>query len=341
METDLLQPQERADQIGRAAIEQRLRMTMQEGALSHGWIIAGPPGAGKATLAYRIARGLLDPSALQDADSFKVAPETRVFHLVAAGAHPDLFVAERIWDEKKAKHQTEITVETVRKLTQFLNHTASGGGGRVAIVDAADDMNRNAANALLKALEEPPAKTLLILLSSAPGRLLATIRSRCRRIDLPPVAQTDIERFLQAEGVSAEDAVTAAQAARGRPGYALRLAKEDGVEAIRLAGRFLKTAAKGGDVRAYAAALTGKGADDRWTIFKAAVLDGLADAARTEARGEGAGDLAGGPGALLRAWEETGGLIARGEGLNLDRGQLIFAIANDLRATFQREARGI
>ena len=337
METDLPQPQERADQIGRTDIEQRLRATMEEGALSHGWIISGPRGSGKATLAYRIARGLLDPASLEDAVSFTVAPDARVFHLVAAKAHPDLFVAERIWDEKKAKYQTEITVETVRKLTQFLNRTASGGGGRAAIVDAADDMNRNAANALLKALEEPPAKTLLILLSSAPGRLLPTIRSRCRRIDLPPVDRADIESFLQEEGVSSEDAATAAEAARGRPGYALRLAKEDGVEAIRLAGRFLKTAAKGGDVRAYAAALTGKGADDRWAIFKAAVLDGLADAARTQARNEGQGDLTSGPGELLKAWEETSNLMAQGEGLNLDRGQLIFAIAHDLQATLWRQ----
>lgn len=335
MDIDLQPPHERETQIGRADVESPLRAAMEEGVFSHGWIVAGPSGAGKATLAYRIARGFLDPSALLNDDSFDVSSEVRVFHLVAAGAHPDLFVAERVWDEKKGKHQTEITVETVRKLTQFLSRTASGGGWRVAIVDTADDMNRNAANALLKALEEPPAKTLLLLLSSSPGRLLPTIRSRCRRIDLPALDDADVAALLKAEGVGADAIETLVNAARGRPGYALRLAAEDGVEAIRLAERFLTTAAKGDDVGKYAAALTGKGADGRWEIFKSALVESLSDGARNAARGEAA--LAS-PAALLSAWEGTTKMIARGEGLNLDRAQLIRALAHDIRAALRAEA---
>lgn len=335
MDHDLRLPQERENQIGRADIEAPLRAAMKEGVLSHGWIIGGPQGAGKATLAYRIARGLLDPAALVDADSFQVPPEARVFHLVAARAHPDLFVAERPWDEKKGRHQAEITVETVRKLTQFLNRTASGGGWRVAIVDTADDMNRNAANALLKALEEPPAKTLLLLLSASPGRLLPTIRSRCRRIDLPALKDADVYALLAAERIPADMADTLVTAARGRPGHALRLAADDGVEAIRIAGRFVAAAAKGDDIARYASVLTGKGADARWEIFKEALLRNLSDAARTAAR-DGAAIAS--PSALLAAWETATRLIARGEGLNLDRGQLIHALAHDIRAVLQSEA---
>ena len=335
MDIELQRPQERSAQIGRAALEAPLRAAMEKGVFSHGWIIAGPQGAGKATLAYRIARGVLDPSALQREDSFDVSPDARVFHLIAAGAHPDLFVAARIWDEKKAKHQAEITVETIRKLTGFLNRTASGGGWRVAIIDTADDMNRNAANALLKALEEPPAKTLLMLLSASPGRLLPTLRSRCRRIDLPPLDDEAVRGLLVNEGVEAGAIDALVGAARGRPGYALRLAAEDGVEAIRLAERFFSAAAKDDDISKYASALAGKGADSRWEIFKAALIEGLSEAARKAARGEAAPAS---PSALLAAWETAGQLIARGEGLNLDRGQLIFALAHDIRAALKAEA---
>ncbi len=351
MDIDLLLPQDRADQIGRASVEARLRAAMGEGVLSHGWIIAGPSGVGKATLAYRVARGLLDPAALADAHSFDVSPQARVFHLVAAGAHPDLFVAERLWDDKKGKRQAEITVETVRRLTAFLSRTASGGGARVAIVDTADDMNRNAANALLKVLEEPPANTLLLLLSSAPGRLLATIRSRCRRIDLPAVEDEAVLALLSEAGVEAGEAGTLAAAARGRPGYALRLAADDGAAAIRMADRFLAAAATGGDIGTYVSVLTGKGAEARWDIFKETLVARLSDAARDAAlsgageetggaggRAKGAAALPASPAGCLAAWETATGLIARGEGLNLDRGQLIFALAQDIRAALRSEA---
>lgn len=329
---ELLPPQERADQIGREDVEASLRAAMAEGALSHGWIIAGPRGAGKATLAYRIARGLLDPSALEDDASFDVAPDARVFRLIAGGAHPDLFVAQREWNEKTSKYQTEITVETIRSLTQFLNRTAALGGYRVAIIDTADDLNRNAANALLKALEEPPANTLLMLLSEAPGRLIATIRSRCRRLDLRPVTDEVIEDWLQREGdVSGAEARTIAANAGGRPGYALSLAAGEGAEAIRLARDFLEA---GADISNITRALTGKAADAKWEIFREVVMENLSLAARAMARGEtpaidpGAGD----PAALLSAWEKLSALSARGEALNLDRAQLIAAMAYDLRA---------
>ncbi len=333
MEMELLSPEARAGLTGRADIERRLRATRADGALNHGWIIAGPKGAGKATLAYRMARGLLDPRALSRDSDFEVSPEARVFHLVAANAHPDLFVAARAWDEKKSRYQSEITVETIRKLISFMNRTAAGGGERVAIIDTADDMNRNAANALLKVLEEPPANTTLLLLSAAPGRLVATIRSRCRRIDLPPLADDEIETLLIEDGVAADEARTIAPFARGRPGYALTLAAGEGVEAIKLAQGFLRAAALNSDIGHFIAGLTGKAGDGRWEIFKEAIVDTLSDAARSAALGavsplfENAA-----PAALVRAWEETAALISRGEGLNLDRGQLIYAVAYDLRA---------
>lgn len=334
MADELLLPNERLDQVGRADAEAALRRAMAGGVLSHGWIIAAPKGAGKATLAYRIARGMLDPAALTDDVSFDVPANARVARLIAQGAHPDLFVAERQWNEKTSRYQTEITVETIRELTQFLSRTPAMGGFRVAIIDTADDLNRNAANALLKALEEPPARALLLLLSEAPGRLIATIRSRCRRIDLRPVPDADIIALLEREGAaSGADAEKIAAAAGGRPGYALTLAAGEGAAAIDLAEAFLAARSGEGGVGPIMTALAGKAGEAKWEIFRAVVSERLAQAARLAARGEAApAPLTGAaPAALLAAWERVSALASRGEALNLDRGQLIAAMACDLR----------
>lgn len=339
MEDGFLQPRARANLIGLSAVEAKLRTAMSEGSLSHGWILAGPEGSGKATLAYRIARGLLDPSALTGPDSFAMEPSSKTFRLIAASAHPDLFVAERLWDEKKDKQQSEITVETIRKLTNFLNRTASGGGARVAIIDTADDMNRNAANALLKALEEPPPGAILLLLTTAPGRLLPTIRSRCRRIELPPVSDLEVLSFLAAEGVDTEDAATVCAHARGRPGYALRLATGEGGEALYLAETFLTAAMRGEGIGAIIAGLSGRAGDDRWPVFVSAVLSIISDAARGAAAGDGEHNFAdAGPAELLDAWQSLLHLSARGDALNLDRAQLVTAMAHDLRAALRGKA---
>ena len=339
MDDELISPRARANQIGRALLEKRLRAAMGEGALTHGWILAGPEGAGKATLAYRIARALLEPSALSDDDSFDMPDTTRAFRLIAAGAHPDLFVAERLYDEKKERHQAEITVETIRKLTSFLNRTASGSGARVAIVDTADDMNRNAANALLKALEEPPAGTTLLLLSSAPGRLLPTIRSRCRRVDLSPLENSDIEQLLLEEGVSGANAKNIADHARGRPGYALMLAAGEGAEAISLAHGFLQAVQKDVNLSRIIAGVTGKAGEARWPIFRDTVIASLSDAARAAATHDAAVGFEGADaGDLLNAWQAVITLAGRGEALNLDRAQLLEAIAFDMRIALKRKA---
>ncbi|MEO1240803.1 MAG: DNA polymerase III subunit delta' [Pseudomonadota bacterium] len=335
MEDVLISPHERADQIGRETVEASLRTSMKGGVLSHGWIIAGPKGAGKATLAYRIARAILSPDSLSSPDSLDVTTEAQAFKLIAAGAHPDLFVAERAWNEKTSKFQSEITVETIRALTSFMNRTPAFGGYRVAIIDIADDLNRNAANALLKALEEPPENALLLLLSEAPGRLIATIRSRCRRIDLRSVGDEKIMNWLVETGAaSREDAQKIAANAGGRPGYALRLAAGEGAEAIGLAEEFLRVASGKADMAKITRALTGKNTDEKWTIFRGVVTEKLAQAARALACNETPEiDLkSGNPAALVRAWEGLSTLAARGDALNLDRAQLISAMAHDLRA---------
>lgn len=340
MSDDFPAPHQRERIVGRSELEAKLRASLSEGVLSNGWLITGPSGAGKATLAFRLARAILDPAALEDDSSLQVSAEARVFRLISGEAHPDLFVAKRQYDEKKDRYETEITVETVRKLSSFLSKTASGGGWRVAIVDAADELNRNAANALLKSLEEPPPRTALLLVSSAPGRLIATIRSRCRRIDLRPLPDEEIIGLLMEEGGEKRaEAERIARAAHGRPGYALTLAVGEGAEAIAAVDAFFEAAAGSGDAGAVAAALSGKTAAERWEIFKEHLLERISEAARGSARGEPFGMFSdASPSALIEAYEQLAALLRRGDAVNLDRRDLVFALQRALRAHLRPRA---
>ena len=197
-------PRERLKLVGHGEAEQTLLSAFQSGRLPHAWLISGPRGIGKATLAYRFARFLLNGGSegglFGGPDDLSVPAESSVAHRVAAQAHPDLRVVERTANERTGKLRTEIVVDDVRDLSHFLRLTPSDGGWRIAIVDAADEMNRNAANALLKILEEPPDRAVLLVVSHAPGRLLPTIRSRCRKLVMKPLPldQTDalIGEFL-------------------------------------------------------------------------------------------------------------------------------------------------
>jgi DNA polymerase-3 subunit delta' len=172
-----------------------LGRALASGRLAHGWLLTGPPGVGKATLAFRLARALLaGPDALDP--HLSLPPDHAVFRQVARGVHPDLTVVEAERDPRTGRVRSEITVDAVRAATAALRVTAGAGGYRVAVVDGAEFMNRSAANALLKTLEEPPARSVLILVSHRPGALAATIRSRCAKVRLGPLADDLVERAL-------------------------------------------------------------------------------------------------------------------------------------------------
>src|SRR5476649_1397977 len=200
---EVLPPRETSALFGHAAAEHALLESYQSGLIPHAWLIGGPPGIGKATLAYRLARFVLahpDPKspAVQQAKSLAVDPDNPVARRVAAQAQGDLMVLERTINEQTGKLYTVIRVDDVRRSVPFFGSTAGEGGWRIAIVDAVDDLQREGANALLKVLEEPPARTLLLLISHAPGRELPTIRSRCRRLLLRPLAADDVVRAVAA-----------------------------------------------------------------------------------------------------------------------------------------------
>jgi DNA polymerase-3 subunit delta' len=208
------------------------------GRLHHGWLISGPEGIGKATLAWRIARFLLTMPDAAPAGLFAAPPPATlttdpghpVAHRLRALSDPGLFLLRRPFDDKTDRLKTQITVEEVRRLHNFFHLSAADGGRRVVIVDAMDEMNTQGANALLKMLEEPPARTTLLLIAHQPGRLLPTIRSRCRELRLSPLGPVAMAAALEQAGVGTPDAPAAlAELAGGSVGEALRLIAEDGL----------------------------------------------------------------------------------------------------------------
>ena len=206
-ETDVPHPRESKSLVGHADAEQTLLESYRGGRMPHAWLIGGPRGIGKATLAYRLARFVLahpDPAApgVQQAKSLAVAPDNPVARRIANEAHSDLLTLERTLNDK-GKLRQDIAVEDVRRSVSFFGSTAGEGGWRIAIVDAVDELNDFGANSLLKILEEPPQRSVLLLISHAPGQVLPTLRSRTRRLLLRPLAQSEVAQ--------------AAAAALGRP----------------------------------------------------------------------------------------------------------------------------
>ena len=163
--------------------------------MHHAWLLGGPQGIGKATFAYRVARFMLsqaDPLAWAGNSSLEVAPDNHGVRKISAGAHADLAVLRRMVKPDGKGVTANIPVESVRRTLDMFGTTAAAGGWRVCIVDSTEDLERASANALLKVLEEPPPKCLFLIVSHAPGRLLPTIRSRCRLLTFRPLDESDV-----------------------------------------------------------------------------------------------------------------------------------------------------
>jgi DNA polymerase-3 subunit delta' len=234
----IARPRGTTEWFGHAGAEQALLHAYQSGCVPHAWLIGGERGIGKATLAYRMARFVLaypEPSTptVQEASSLAVPADHPTSRRIARDAHTGLLVMRRAVNEKTGKLFTEIRVDDVRRSVTFFGNTAGEGGWRVAIVDPVDELNAAGENALLKVLEEPPLRSLLLLVTHAPGGVLPTIRSRCRMLLLRPLTADDVGRAAAAalgESAPTVEIHAAAEAADGSVGRALMFLEGDALQ---------------------------------------------------------------------------------------------------------------
>ncbi len=303
---------------GHEAAEATLVAEAAAGRLHHAWLIAGPKGIGKATLAFRFARWLL---AGCPGTRLAIAESDPVFRRVAAGTHADLLAIGRSFDEKRQRHRTEIVADDVRPIGDFLRRTAAEGGWRVVILDDADLLNRHAANALLKILEEPPPRAVLILVSSSPGRLLPTIRSRCRLLRLapldPPQMRLALERLLPEEDEANRGLL--AGLARGAPGRVVELAGEDGIAMAELVRDLLDAGASG--VAGYDLADRVLRKEQGLATFLGLLGNAISERIRNTARHGGSGSGTD----WLAAWQDLRRIRTETERFNLDKRQALLS----------------
>lgn len=233
----ITRPRETIDLFGHSEAEATLLNSYRSGRIPHAWLIGGAVGIGKATLAYRMARFVLahrNPQAsnVQRAETLRVDLSNPVARQVAMGSHGGLLTLERTLNDKGVM-RTVITVDEIRETVSFFGSTAAVEGWRICIVDTVDELNPNAANALLKILEEPPEQSLFLLVSHAPARVLPTILSRCRKLLLRPLSAADVARAAaQAANMAADDLalVEAAEVAEGSVTRVLTLLGSDALK---------------------------------------------------------------------------------------------------------------
>lgn len=195
-------PREQRAFFGHAEGEAAFLESLRGGRLHHAWLIGGPQGIGKATLAYRVARRLLalKPGSPSEIASLDLPSDDPAARQVAALSHPNLAVLRRAPETDKKAASAIIPVEAVRRALMLFGSTAADGGYRVCIIDSAEDLNANSANALLKVIEEPPPRSVFLIVSHAPQRLLPTIRSRCRKLALRPLGESEVRAAVRSLG---------------------------------------------------------------------------------------------------------------------------------------------
>lgn len=335
--------------LGHEAAEDAFLDALRAGRLPHAWLITGPAGIGKATFAHRVARFLL-AGAPRGARSLEIPADHPTFRRAAAAGHADLLTIERNGggEEEKKRRSREIPVEQIRRIEPFLRLTAAEGAWRVVVVDEAEAMNRNGANALLKILEEPPAHAILLLTCGNPGALLPTIRSRCRLLALEPLPDATVDRLLEqhAPELDLAERASLVRLAEGSIGRAASLIEDGGLglyrDMLALLDDFprvdFKAVHKMGDRIGPVAA------DSSWRLFTELLVWWMERLARAAARGIAPAEIVAGEGTVMQRvvgaldragggaggldrwvelWDNTRRLFAQADGSNLDRKQVL------------------
>lgn len=326
----LLPPREQDWLIGHETAERTLMSAARTGRLHHAWLITGPVGIGKATLAFRFARWLLSGPERRAGDDLFVDRADPVFRRVAASSHSDLITVARSFDEKKQRFRGEIVVEDVRPIGDLLRRTAAEGGWRVVIIDGVEFLNRNASNALLKLLEEPPPHTVLLLVCASPGRLLPTIRSRCRALRLDALDDASMMEVLRRSLPDREqaDREVLASLAHGSPGQALVLASEGGIALDGLVREALASRTSGS--RAYQMVDAVNRQEGGFATFLTLLGDAISRKVRDAARGNAAFDRASDND--ISVWQQIRHVQDETERFNLDKRQALLSSLDLLRS---------
>ncbi len=359
-------PREAARVFGHETAEKALLDALASGRLHHAWLLTGPQGIGKASFAWRAARYLLSTPiddggmfAPEPATSLDTDPEDPAVRRILIGTDQRLFVLKRNWntDKKPYRPRAEITVEDARKLKAFFAMSIPDGGRRVVIVDAADEMNRNAANALLKALEEPPENTVFLLVAHQPARLLPTIRSRCRVLRCAPLGPGDLGKVLaQVEGTElpADELAPLTQLADGSARTALSLRTAGGTDLYTQIIALLDTLPRLDRARAMALATLPGGAagTERLSMLTTLTERAVSQIARQAAISTALPEATPGEAAIrarlaptphaAQAWAEAAvtvpAQVRKGAALNLDPSVLLLDMFRQLQATARRAA---
>ncbi|WP_304191353.1 DNA polymerase III subunit delta' [Phenylobacterium aquaticum] len=312
---------------GHEAAEEAFDAARARGRLHHAWLLTGPEGVGKATFAYRAARRLLGAPLDPRFGVLGADPEGPVARQIIARSHPDILVLERIGEDGKPRKT--IPVDEARRLSEFFSKSPASAPHRVAIIDAADDLNINAANAVLKTLEEPPPRGVLFLISHSPGRLLPTIRSRCRRLGFSPLPEAEVAAFVEDRaGVNAEDAIRLARMSGGAPGRGWTLAMAGAVAIDDAARELLRDLPEVDE--ALALSLSDKFRGGEGAAQFALLFDRLAERIHGQLR-QKAAEGRGGLDRWAAAWETLQRLPREVEAVNLDRTDALFTALSTLR----------
>ena len=327
-------PAQSRETVGHDRAMEQLTSAHRAGRLHHAWMISGPRGGGKSTLALSFAKHLFAHPAGQNApERFDTTSIPEAIHgSVAQGSHKQLLHLTRPWDPKGERFKTQLSVDEIRRTVPFYGMTAGGGGYRVTIIDAADDMNASAANAVLKMLEEPPAKSIFFVLAHAPGSLLPTIRSRCRVLPLEPLSAGHITSILDTvvHDGAGEGGADAARLARGSVRRAIQLQQGDVLKAY---SQFesLMAQPKPGEARDWVTVhtladnLSKRGGEAAYDLFIELVLDWIAARIRENPNA---------PVAWMARWAELHGqareAVRLANAYNLDRKQVLLNLFSDL-----------
>lgn len=334
---DIPEPAENPLLVGHDDVFATLVAAYRAGKLPHALLFVGRKGIGKATLAFHLANFLLRYPNAESVPATVPPPQpgSALFRQIATGAHPGVLHLTRPFNEKTKTFKSVLTVDEIRRINRFLSMTSHDGGYRIVIIDPADDMNVNAANALLKNLEEPPARTLFVLIANSLGALLPTIRSRCQVIRFTPLDPEALAKGLAASGLSApagQDWAALAERAGGSIRRAILLTEYGGLEIASALERIVGGGrVNPAEVHKLADAVSGRDQAIQFGMLNDHTLDLLGDAARAAAL---AGDLRRAD-RLSAAWQELRVAIGEAETYNLDRKQHALTMILQLSETFR------